>query len=264
MLRDISHHIEILNKYCDVESHVFTQAKEACFEVALAVLAFVFAIVKFIREEGEYPTYGQCFWSSFLDHAYKSADDAARTGLESQFKLVLSDVDDALSRLGRLSKIQVRSDDGDRSDLELLQSQFAASKLSTQSSTEHAKLPCFVFPTARTVRFFDRTDVSQQIDEWFANEYQDSDRSFRSLALYGLGGVGKSCVALKYAEARRRRGDLDAMFWISSEKEVSMRQSFTEVAMRLQLSGARPKDDDENRTLVLNWLRVTSEVPNHI
>lgn len=79
----------------------------------------------------------------------------------------------------------------------------------------------------------------------------------RSLALAGLAGVGKSSVALRYAETRLRKDELDAMFWVHIEKLVTIRQSFTDIAMRFKLPDARPKDHDENPALVLNWLQHT-------
>lgn len=88
---------------------------------------------------------------------------------------------------------------------------------------------------------------------------QDSSQSFRSLALYGIGGVGKSSVALRYAETKINNQELDVMFWIASEKEVTIRQSFTDIAVRLKLSGAWPQDHDQNRTLVLDWLQTTGQ-----
>lgn len=87
----------------------------------------------------------------------------------------------------------------------------------------------------------------------------DAGSSFRSLALHGLGGVGKSTVALRYSENKLQRGELDALFWVYSEKLVSIRQSFTDVALRLKLPDARPGDHDENRAVVLNWLQHTRE-----
>lgn len=85
----------------------------------------------------------------------------------------------------------------------------------------------------------------------------NSTRAFQSLAIYGLEGVGKSAVALRYAEAKLQRGELDALFWVHSEKLVSIRQSFTSIATRLKLPGARQGDDDVNHALVLNWLQHT-------
>ncbi|EEP78975.1 predicted protein [Uncinocarpus reesii 1704] len=95
------------------------------------------------------------------------------------------------------------------------------------------------------------------MDRYFNSGAEDSSQSFRSLALYGIGGVGKSSVALRYAETRIHRKELDAMLWVAAEKEVTLRQSFTDFAMRLKLPGAQPKDHDQNRTLVLDWLQNT-------
>ncbi|KAH8807474.1 P-loop containing nucleoside triphosphate hydrolase protein [Xylogone sp. PMI_703] len=143
-------------------------------------------------------------------------------------------------------------------DLNQLQSALAASEPSLRPSRdEPASLPCFIYPTSRTFRFFDRTEDIIQIDKYFNNRFEDACQPIRSLALHGVGGVGKSAVALRYAETRIQRKELDAMFWISGEKEVTIRQSFTDIAVRLKLPGAQPKDHDHNRTLVLGWLQNT-------
>ncbi len=88
----------------------------------------------------------------------------------------------------------------------------------------------------------------------------DPNQSFRSLAIYGLGGVGKSSVALRFAEAKFQKGELDALFWVYSEKLVTIRQSFTDIAMRLKLPDARAGDHEENLALVLNWLQHTRKL----
>ncbi|KAI1274775.1 P-loop containing nucleoside triphosphate hydrolase protein [Xylaria sp. FL0933] len=126
-----------------------------------------------------------------------------------------------------------------------------------QTPTEPATLPCFIYPASRTHRFFYRTEELVQMDRIFSNGYQDAHRPFRSLALYGVGGIGKSTIALRYAEARIYLKELDAMFWIAGEKEVTIRQSFTDIAVQLRLPNAQPTDHDQNRTLVLEWLQNT-------
>lgn len=77
------------------------------------------------------------------------------------------------------------------------------------------------------------------------------------MALHGLGGVGKTTIALKYAELKLYRGELDALFWVYSERLVSLKQSFTNIALRLKLPDARSGDHEENRAVVLNWLQQT-------
>lgn len=111
----------------------------------------------------------------------------------------------------------------------------------------------------RTTRFFGRTDIIQRMEEHFKAIKPES--SFQSLALHGLGGVGKSTVALKYAEQKLQRGELDALFWVHSEKLVSIRKSFTNMAIRLKLPDAREGDHEENQAAMLNWLQRTRLSP---
>ena len=124
------------------------------------------------------------------------------------------------------------------------------------------KRHCTILPPFRTSRFYDRTDIFLKIKDHFSKV--DADQSFRSLALYGLGGVGKSSVALRYAEMKLREGELDAMFWVQSEKPVNIRQSFTDIAFRLKLPGAKPEEHDDNSALVLNYLQHTREYLDRI
>lgn len=159
-----------------------------------------------------------------------------------------------VSRIERISKSTERLPDPSQ-----LQKILAMSGLSLQPEVkEQANLPCVMFPPFRISRFFDRSEVVLQIDHFL--EKQKKEDSFQSLALWGLGGVGKSSVALRYAETKFHDGELDAMFWIRSEKDVNIRQSFTDIAMRLKLPDANPADHDENKILVLNWLQHTSEL----
>lgn len=122
-------------------------------------------------------------------------------------------------------------------------------------SDDKAKLPCVILPNIMISRFFGRTDVIQRIETHFSEV--KTDQSLQSLAIYGLGGIGKSTVALTYAEKKLSMGELDALFWVTSEKPVAIKQSFTDIALRLKLPDARQGDHDENRALVLNWLQHT-------
>jgi hypothetical protein len=88
----------------------------------------------------------------------------------------------------------------------------------------------------------------------------DSEQSFRSLALYGLGGAGNSSIALQYAVAKVEQAEFDAVFWVYSETPSSIRQSFSDITLRLQLPSVNPRDHDQHRTLVLDWLQHTRKL----
>lgn len=127
--------------------------------------------------------------------------------------------------------------------------------LSSRAFRDTAQLPCFVLPLTRTARFFDRDDVIEKVEKHFQDS--DSNSSLRSLALYGMGGVGKSHVAMKYLENKQTAKEFDAIFWINAENPVSIEQSFTDIALRLKLHDTRPATHDENRMILKGWLQQT-------
>jgi hypothetical protein len=106
-----------------------------------------------------------------------------------------------------------------------------------------------------TSPLFDRDDVFKQLDELLTADGNDS--ALQSVALHGLGGVGKTSIASSYAEKRYMQQVYDDVLWIASEKEVSLRQSFTDIAMQLQLPGMQPHSHGENHILVQKWFRTT-------
>lgn len=108
------------------------------------------------------------------------------------------------------------------------------------------------------ISFFDRLDIVGKMENYF-NEV-NPEHFFQTLTLHGLGGVGKSAVALMFVENKLRTAEINALFWIYSEKLVSIRQSFTDIALGLRPSDARQGDHDENIALVLNWLQHTRKL----
>lgn len=57
-------------------------------------------------------------------------------------------------------------------------------------------------------------------------------------ALHGLGGVGKSQIAMEYAY--RHQNDYDLIWWISSERLTMVRQAFVDLAVHLDLNVTEP------------------------
>jgi Cdc6-like AAA superfamily ATPase len=111
-------------------------------------------------------------------------------------------------------------------------------------------------PFTESSRFWGREDILASIDDALLADHLN--RSLRSFALHGMGGVGKTQIALKYANASREK--FDGVFWISAENSITIRQSFREIAKRLGLIKPDTETDDNAVMLeVKRWLSSTSE-----
>ncbi|KAK8130629.1 hypothetical protein PG999_003009 [Apiospora kogelbergensis] len=104
-------------------------------------------------------------------------------------------------------------------------------------------------------------DIQIQLLDFISNSFKDirhaADLSLQSVALHGVGGVGKTSIASSYAEKKYYEEVYDVVAWIHGEKDSSLRQSFTNIAMRLKLPGAQSQADEENQILVHHWLQST-------
>jgi Cdc6-like AAA superfamily ATPase len=132
---------------------------------------------------------------------------------------------------------------------------YSVLSLSPRSWHDEASLPCVMLPPARSSKFFDREDIIVKVEDHFKGP---GPGSFRSVALYGLGGVGKTHVAMKYAEKQHVKREVNAVLWIEAESDMELKQSFTKIAKALKLPGTVPHSHDDNRLLVMNWLHNTS------
>jgi len=75
-----------------------------------------------------------------------------------------------------------------------------------------------------------------------------------------MGGIGKRSIASRYVETKFENHEYDVALWVYAEKTASMRQSFTDIALRLKLDGAKPDLHDDNLILVQNWLQSTGKL----
>lgn len=89
------------------------------------------------------------------------------------------------------------------------------------------------YPNGRNDEFYGRQEELDRI-----NRYLDprGSRELRTYTIYGRRGVGKTDLAIEYA-ARNAAG-YDAIFWIECETSLSLRHSFTNMALELNLPGA--------------------------
>lgn len=124
-------------------------------------------------------------------------------------------------------------------------------KYSTQ--LDDVSRSCIMLPNDDVVEPYDRDPIIKLMEAHLRSDLKQS--KMRAYALYGLGGVGKSHVALKYAQLRTK--DFQAILWIESDTEQALEQSFTEISIGLKLKGADRTRHEQNRIEVLTWLRET-------
>lgn len=129
--------------------------------------------------------------------------------------------------------------------------------LRTNSIKSEPNIKCYKLPAPRNEKFFGREN--ELLDIRKALEPGLTGDKFASLCIHGLGGVGKSQIALHFA--LNLMADLDVILWVNSETTTSLEQSFSEIAVKwLKLEGASEQNDAENRFKVLKWLQSTGQL----
>lgn len=119
------------------------------------------------------------------------------------------------------------------------------------------RFPCSNIPFPRNPHFFGREPEIERIRSILDH---DSDHpSYKALTIIGMGGIGKSQIALSYAYERLEK-NMPAVFWVDSENTVTLSQSYAEIARILHLRGAVASGGyDVNRYLFNRWLKTTCE-----
>jgi hypothetical protein len=101
-----------------------------------------------------------------------------------------------------------------------------------QQPEERATFPIAMLPRNKNENFYGRTDELKNIDDFLAHKATN----LRTYTIYGRRGVGKTDIALEYAHTNPSR--FDAIFWVNCETSVALRQSFSDMAVALNIPGA--------------------------
>ncbi|KAH8719384.1 hypothetical protein GQ44DRAFT_623397 [Phaeosphaeriaceae sp. PMI808] len=94
-------------------------------------------------------------------------------------------------------------------------------------------------PFHRSVNLYGRSDFLARLEEKF-----DSTSYHCRAALTGLGGIGKSAIAIKFAQNHFEKYPHKSIFWVHSSTAARFSQSYREVADALRIEGRdEPKVD---------------------
>ncbi|KAK3947355.1 hypothetical protein QBC32DRAFT_224369 [Pseudoneurospora amorphoporcata] len=125
-----------------------------------------------------------------------------------------------------------------------------------EAPSKNPNLPCFWVSRRRNSRFIGRQEVLQRIDDVLLSLEVGQLRSF---AVCGIGGIGKTELAIEYAYSRRDR--FEAIFWLRGEETSVLASSFSKIAVALGLEDDSeqpkwPRDTTHaaSREIVMHWL----------
>ncbi|KAL3952370.1 hypothetical protein ACCO45_012313 [Purpureocillium lilacinum] len=238
MVKSLAHKAEAFNGYCKNNQAVDDPAKEACFDMQILFIEFFTASINFIHGAGDLERH------RISNDPYPGDGDTPFRLIEQRYTVTNQELGEALIRVEKLARVKSSS--------------WAQSSKRININTTEKITRCLMLPQTRTTRCFNREDVFDKLDEFLEPAAEQS--SLRSVALHGLGGVGKSTVASTYVEKKFEDHIWDVILWVRGEKLSSLRQSFTDVAMRLKLPGAQPQTHDENLILVQDWFQSTGKL----
>jgi Tetratricopeptide repeat/NB-ARC domain len=83
-------------------------------------------------------------------------------------------------------------------------------------------------------------------------ELRQAARTNRPVVLYGLGGVGKTQLALEYSEREQRR--FDVVWWVHAEQRATVESDLVALARALRLPEHADPDQERVLAAVRDWL----------
>ena len=166
--------------------------------------------------------------------------------LETRFDAAMEEMNDAIKNIQLCASFRVNGLGGYHSER---QDQEIAALVPSEGHTSATVVyPYIHLPYDNQKQFVGRKDELHKITSALSRDKTSEQRSF---TIWGLGGIGKSQIALAFAN--RSKTDFDILLWINAATEESLLQSFTDVAIGLRLEGASRGQGVSNHGLVQTW-----------
>lgn len=179
MLKSIGHKLELFNGYFEEATEV-DELNGTTVDILVELMTFYNDVIKFFGDN----LFGQLMYTHDLSSRTQSFggdviaihDEDFWRPLTQQYDTFLQDVSNDFERINKLAQMgRTRSRYG---EVEKLQSLLS---LTSGSFEEQARLPCVMLP------FDNRHGYFEQIEDFLSS----GAAGIRSIALYGVGGVGQ-------------------------------------------------------------------------
>jgi tetratricopeptide (TPR) repeat protein/DNA-binding XRE family transcriptional regulator len=118
----------------------------------------------------------------------------------------------------------------------------------------------WTIPYLRNPYFTGRDDLLDLLDEHLAAVNRDETLRTRRIALIGLGGIGKTQIAVEYAYRVREQGTYTHTLWINAASQEALMASFTALADLLPDLPTRNETDQQKLVdAIKGWLEGCSQ-----
>ena len=119
---------------------------------------------------------------------------------------------------------------------------------------KEGNLPCYMIPYGVNVRFFGRWLETDTLKRGL--HPQDNNGRLKVIGIHGTGGVGKTQLALNYANTSK---DIyDVVIWIPAKTQIKITQALARFAKQLSLRNTS-EDDHQSIQNVRDWLNTSGK-----
>ena len=124
-----------------------------------------------------------------------------------------------------------------------------------ERSTSDVTFPIRIVPSFRNFSFHGRKDLLDEIYNAFNSKAKSPYTGPACFVLSGIGGMGKTSIALEYTYVYEH--DYDAIFWLQADSSISLGNSYCAIARKLKL-GLQSENKTQIVEEVKEWLEGTS------
>ena len=122
------------------------------------------------------------------------------------------------------------------------------------SQEKEMNLPCYMIPYGVNVKFFGRWLETDTLKRGL--HPQDNSGRLKVIGIHGTGGVGKTQLALHYANTSK---DIyDVVIWIPAKTQIKITQALARFAKQLSLRNTS-EDDHQSIQNVRDWLNTSGK-----